>query len=156
AKFVLCAILGLGDSIAGQAVRTLPAPVSSALDQMHPAWGVAGVSEDVRTAVGAHLGPTPNVIVGDFDGDGRRDVAVLIEYRSVDQSNRSFTDYSEVIAFLDTRHGYEPIRLGDRIPEPDHERYLTLQKRGAQGYDFEANKKFSYPHDSIGLWFFGK
>jgi len=123
---------------------------------MHPGWRVGAVGDDVRAAMAALLGPTPNVVVGDFDGNGRVDVAVLIEYQSVDALQKVFTDYTEVIAFLDTARGYKPIRLEDPMPGPNPDRYLFLQKRGTEGFDSEANKKFNYPHDSIGFGFFEK
>ena len=154
-NFVVWAALALAGSMGAQ-VSSVPAGVRSALDRMHPGWRIAEVSRAVRAAVADRLGPVPNVILGDFDGNGRQDVAVLIEYRNVAEPEKAFTHYAEIIAFLDTGRGYEAIRVDDRVPGPDPDRYLTLQKRGARGFDFEANTRFTYPHDSIGAWFFEK
>jgi hypothetical protein len=148
-NFILGAALGIVGSLGTQASQALPGPVRSALDQMHPGWRVGAVGQHVRAAVGARLGPTPNIIVGDFDGNGHADVAVLIEYPNV-EPGKAFTHVIEVIAFLNTARGYGLIGLMPGSPGPNPDVYLTLQKRGTQGFDFEANRKFVYPHDSIG------
>lgn len=136
--------------------KSVPAAVRSALDRLHPGWRIAGVSTEVRQEVGRELGETANVIIGDFDGNGRPDVAMLVEYRNTDQPQKAFTHYVEALAFLNTGRGFIRFELRDRSPAPNPDLYLTLQKRGAQGFDFIANKKFTYAHDSIGEWWFGK
>jgi hypothetical protein len=83
-------------------------------------------------------------------------VAVLIEYENVDEPQKTFTHFVEALAFLATDRGFTPIPLRSRQPGPDPNLYLTLQKRGDQGFDFEAEKKSTYVHDSIGEWYFGK
>ena len=139
-----------------QPTSPLPAAVRSSLDRMHPGWRIAAVADRVREFVGARLGPSPNVIVGDFDGNGRADVAVLVEYPNADEPDKAFTHYVEIIAFLNDGDGYESVRVDNRSPGPDPIYFLTLQKRGDRGFDFEANKRFTYPQDSIGAWFFEK
>ena len=155
-NLLVWAAVALVGSLGAQTMSPVPPAVRSALDRMHPGWRIGAVGDDVRSTVGSQLGPSPNVVVGDFDGNSRQDVAVLIEYRNVDEPDKAFTHYVEIIAFLDKGHAYESIRLEDRTPGPDPGRYLTLQKRGEQGFDFEGNKRFRYPHDSIGVWFFEK
>jgi hypothetical protein len=44
----------------------------------------------------------------------------------------------------------DPVPAGD-----DRNFFLTLQRRGAKGHDLEAGKDFTYPHDSIGVWYYG-
>jgi hypothetical protein len=139
-----------------QTSSPVPPAVRAALDRMHPGWRIAAVTDDVRQTVGARLGPTPNVVVGDFDGNGRPDVAILVEYRNVDDPAKAYTHYTEIIAFLYTDRGYEQVRVDDRQAGPNPEYYLTLQKRGEQGFDFVANQRFAYARDSIGAWHFEK
>jgi len=79
----------------------LPAPIGAILDQRYPGWHVAEVSREVRAAVGQRLGTTPGVIRGDFDGNGRADYAMLIEYRNTDDGGQPFTHFVEALAFLD-------------------------------------------------------
>jgi len=136
--------------------QVLPASLQSTLDRLHPGWRVAGLSVEVRQEVGNLLGPTPNVITGDFDGNGRPDIALLVEYLSTDQPEKSFTHYVEALAFLNTDRGFVQFKLRNRSPAPNPDLYLTLQHRGAEGFDFKARKKFIYPHDSIGEWWSGK
>lgn len=153
---LLYVLLELARSVGSQARSGLPDEVRSALDRMHPGWRVADVSADVRREIGTRLGPTPNVIAGEFDGNGDRDIAVLIDYRNVDEPDKAFTHYSEAIAFLKSDSGYHAVPLRDRQPGPNSELFLTLQKHGDQGFVFEANRKFVYRHDAIGEWFFEK
>jgi hypothetical protein len=147
--------LAIGRPVGSQP-QSVPAAVRSTLDRVHPGWRIAGVSPEVRQQVGRSLGETPNLILGDFDGNGRPDVAVLVEYRNTDEPAKAFTHYVEALAFLNTDRGFIRFTLRDRSPAPNPDLYLTLQKRGAQGFDFVANKKFTYAHDSIGEWWFGK
>ena len=107
---VVCAALALAGSVGAQ-TSSLPPEVRSTLDRMHPGWRIAEVSRAVRAAVGQRLGSVPNVIGGDFDGNGSQDVAVLIEYRNADEPEKAFAHYMEIIAFLDTGRGYEAIRF---------------------------------------------
>src|SRR4030095_5985264 len=98
---VLAAIGPLG----GQDSRAIPPGVRSALDRMHPGWRIAAPGADVRAVVGNRLGRTPGVLTGDCDGNGRPDVAVLIEYRNVDEPQKAFSHFVEAIAFLATERG---------------------------------------------------
>ena len=148
-------LAGIGP-LSGQSSAAIPVEVRSALDRMHPGWRVAAVGADVRSVGGERLGRTPGVITGDDDGNGRPDVAVLIEYPNVDEPTKAFTHFVEAIAFLASDRGFTSVPLRGRQPGPNPDLYLTLQKRGEQGFDFEANKKFTYAHDSIGEWYFGK
>jgi hypothetical protein len=154
--FVAWALLAATGPLKGQDSPAVPAGVRSALDRVHPGWRIAAVGAEVRSVVGERLGRTPGVITGDFDGNGRPDMAVLIEYRNVDEPQKAFTHFVEAVAFLATDRGFTSIPLRGRQPGPDPGLYLTLQKRGNQGFDVEANRKFTYAHDSIGEWHFGK
>jgi hypothetical protein len=72
AYVLLCAALVLPAPVGGQVPQTVPSAVGSTLDRRYPGWRIAAVSADVLRWAGKELGPTPNVISGDFDGDGRR------------------------------------------------------------------------------------
>jgi hypothetical protein len=154
--FVFCLPLAFAVLGGQQGRPSLPAPIGAILDQRYPGWRVAEVSREVRAAVGQRVGPTPGVIRGDFDGNGRSDYAMLIEYRNTDEPGQAFTHFVEALAFLDNAGSFGLVRLRERQAGPNPDVFLTLQKRGAQGFDFDANKKFTYPHDCIGEWYFGK
>ena len=109
------------------------------LDQRYPGWRVADIGLDGRTTVKPRLGPEPNVISGDFDGNGWPDDALLIEHRNTDP--REFIQYfNEVVAFINHEYRFPPDQLRDRQPGPNPGLYLTLQKKGAEGLDFEARR----------------
>lgn len=155
-SLVVCLVLTFPASAVRQDRQALPGAIRAILDQRYPGWRVADVSREVRAAVGQRLGLTPGVISGDFDGNGRADYAMLLEYPNTDEPGKAFTHFVEALAFLDNAGSFGLVRLRDRQPGPNSDLFLTLQKRGAQGFDFEANKKFTYPHDSIGEWYFEK
>jgi hypothetical protein len=152
---VVCLTLACPVFAVQQGGEGLPASIRTILDQRYPGWRVAGISLDVRTNAKPRLGPEPNVISGDFDGNGWPDHAMLIEYQSADPRSK-FTYFSEVVAFLNDEGRFRLTRLRDRQPGPNPDVFLTLQKKGAEGLDFETKKKFTYPNDSIGEWFLGK
>ena len=156
ARLIACLILAIPACGVRQERQAIPGAVRVILDQRYAGWRVASVSGEVRDWVGDRLGPTPNVIVGDFDGNGQADCAVLIEYPNTDAPEKAYTHYLEVLAFLDDAGSPRLVRVRDRQPGPNPEQFLALQRRGAEGFDFEANKKFTYAHDSIGEWYFGK
>jgi hypothetical protein len=154
-SIIVCAAVALALSGGRQIQQPVPPAIRRTLDQRYPGWRVV-VSGNIRAAVGLGLGETPGVVTGDFDGNGRADFAILIEYRNVDEPGKAFTHFVEALAFLDTGRGFELFRLRDRQPGPNRDLYLTLQKRGAEGFDFVAGRKFTYLHDSVGEWYFGK
>jgi len=154
--FMLSLALSLPTSHPRQALDAVPAPVRTILDQRHPGWRVPTASAELLAGVGSRLGSTPGVVAGDFDSDGRTDYALLVEYRNVDEPDKSFTHFVEALVFLNGAGGFRATRLRDRQPGPDAALFLTLQRRGTQGFNVETGSAFVYPHDSIGEWYFGK
>jgi len=152
---VVCLTLACPVVAGSQGGEGLPPSIRTVLDQRYPGWRVADISLDVRTTAKQRLGPEPNVISGDFDGNGWPDHALLIEYRNTDPRESS-TYFNEVVAFLNEEGRFRLTKLRDRQPGPHPGVYLTLQKKGSEGLDFEAKKKFTYATDSIGEWFLGK
>lgn len=47
-----------------------------------PVWTMASVSEDIKAFAAAELQADPLMIRGDFDGDGRHDIALRIQNRA--------------------------------------------------------------------------
>jgi hypothetical protein len=139
-----------------QAAPGIPPGVRSMLDSMHAEWRIAAVSDEVRSAVGERLGETPNVVAGDFDGNGCTDVALLFEYPNVDDPHAWCTHFVELIAFLATEKGYEAIPLRRRYVGPDPWSFLTLRRGGDRCIDFFREKSFELVHDSIGWACYGK
>ena len=92
-SFVVCLALLLPAAGVGQDRTAIPEAARAILDQRYPGWRVAGVSSEVRAAIGQRLGPTPGVISGDFDGNGRADYAIVIEYENRDEPAKAFTHF---------------------------------------------------------------
>lgn len=126
------------------------------LDGRSPGWRLCPVSSRVRNRLRERSPKAlPNVVAGDFDGNDLTDYAVLIEHPSFSKGGGSVSrDVSEVVAFLDQGTAFKLFVVKEPVP-PDPRRYLTLQRKGQQGYDLERNRPFTYSNDSIGVWFFG-
>ena len=131
----------------------LPGSVRSMLDAKYPGWQPSQVGADVQAFVRERSSvASANIIKGDFDGNGRTDYAVLLEYPSGPQVGA--INWLQLVAFLAEKKSFKLIVLNDPIPsEPQF--YITLQRKGARGYNLATYKRFRYPHDSIGMWYFG-
>ena len=153
---LLLFLLLLPATAAGQRAAPLPRPIRAALDQEFPGWRFSEVSAGVREFFRESLpGARPNLVTGDFDGDGRADYALLIEHSNFDQPGAGFSHVVERLVFLRRGAGYRMHRLEQDSPaNPDL--YLTLARRGRQGFDFKAERKYRYPNDSISVWYFEK
>jgi hypothetical protein len=85
-------------ALAAQSLIAVPDAVRATLDGACPAWRLAPVmpevSEEVRDRTPSW---PPNLIPGDFDGNGQVDVAVLVECR----------EKVELLAFLARGSGFE-------------------------------------------------
>jgi hypothetical protein len=93
-----------------------------------------------------------NIIKGHFDGNGLTDYAVLVEYPSGPEVGA--INWLQLVAFMAEKKSFDLMELNDPIPsEPQF--YITLRREGAQGYNLATAQRFRYPHDSIGMWYFG-
>jgi hypothetical protein len=126
------------------------------LDGRFPAWRLCSVSSRVRDTLRERSPKAlPTVVAGDFDGNGLTDYAVLLEYPTFSKGGgAASSDVSEVVALLDQGAAFKLFIVKEPVP-PDPRRYLTLQRKGQRGYDLERDRPFTYPNDSIGVWFFG-
>ncbi|MCU1264472.1 MAG: hypothetical protein JWM21_790 [Acidobacteria bacterium] len=132
---------------------SLPASLKFDLDRKFPGWRYLTVDDEISSFLRENVSPyaRPNLISGDFDGNGDRDYAALIEHKNSSGKTGS-PDESPVslVIFLRTVTGFKMHVLD---PEGD---YLVSMKRGAWDYDFEAQRYFTYPHDAIFTGIFEK
>lgn len=115
-------------ALAAQSLIAVPDAVGKELDSMCAGWRLAAVipevAEEIRTRTPAW---PPNLLPGDFNGDGAIDVAVLQECRGTVQ----------LVAFLSRDGGFAREIL--EKPEPhDPRQFLHLIRK-------------EYEHDAIGV-----
>lgn len=122
------------------------------LNQTLPVWTMASISEEVKTFT-AEQQADPLRIRGDFDGDGRQDIALLIQ-------NRARPVFEEPDRINATRVAVclakEPSMVLRLIEEPYCDDFIYLVKKGEHMYDIEAGDLGKYPVDAIGTTCFEK
>ena len=127
----------------------LPDKIKVMLNKKYPGWKFAEVSSDVDTyfKVSQSLF-RPHLIWGDFNGDWKKDYAVQITIPSKPAKKRF------VIAYIRDVEDFDEYILDYGSVSPDA--YLYLFKKGESDYDYEAQERFYYPYDAIGVIHFGK
>ena len=150
---LLCLLLWSSVSTGQELAEQIPLPIKSALDRKFQGWKFVEASNDIRKFLREHISAEarPEIIRGDFDGNGQLDYAVLIAHsRVLKDGFKAGDEHIFIAAFLKKRDRYKLYVL-DEAGE-----YLTLGRKGANGYDFYANKKFEYANDAIQVWIFEK
>jgi hypothetical protein len=124
----------------------LPKIIKTTLDQQYPGWRFSKVSKDIYEFLAKEkIKLDPNLISGDFDGNGSKDYAVQITHGKK----------RIIIAFLKNDDSFAEFIL-ESNPANETDLYLWLFKSGEQDFDYETGEKFSYANDSIGVLFFEK
>jgi len=125
----------------------LPTPIKVMLDRKFPGWQFPEVSDEDCQGVKQWGGPEayPELIQGDFDGDGRLDYAVLIEEGS-EAGDRGIAVYPDIyiVAFLNRQK-----KLKMTIVTREGGDCLQLMHKGDGDYDYEAQREFTYSNDTI-------
>jgi hypothetical protein len=118
----------------------LPKECQLILDKNFQGWKLANISGEIKKFYKENNLPfEPNLVKGDWNGDGKIDYAVLIERNK----NR------QTIAFLRSGAGYKSFAQsgGD---------YISLIKKGEEGYNFDTQKKFIFRNDAISANWYGQ
>lgn len=123
------------------------------INQALPVWTMASVSEDVKAFVAAELRADPLRIRGDFDGDGRQDIALLIQNRAQPLLQEPDRIKATRIAVCLAKVPSMVLRF---VEEPYCDDFIYLVKKGEHMFDFEAGKLGKYPADAIGTTCFEK
>ena len=97
----------------------------------------------VKTSVGPYA--YPEMIQGDWDGNGQLDYAIMIDYYkdTYPATLEKGPDVS-VVAFLATDSGYV-----SRVVSHNEDGFLLLMPKGSRDYDYGAQSAFVYPNDTI-------
>ena len=129
---VLCAS---SISWAQSSPEKLPTSVRVMLNRRFSGWKFSDVSPEVREFFKDNMkGASPVVISGDFDGNGRRDYATLVQRR---------TQYYLVI-LLRQIADYKMYVVKDPTGE-----YLSLARKGTRDYNYNEQKEITYANDAI-------
>jgi hypothetical protein len=116
----------------------LPDEAKKILDREYPGWGFGPVFFDVEKFFDSvYPGQSPNLASGDWNDDGRMDLAVRITFELNEE--REYID----VALLNQDNGYELIPLG-RTYE-----YLCCMPKGSVDYAYDLGKEITYESDAI-------
>ena len=113
----------------------LPISLRVMLNGKFSGWKFSDVSPEVRQFFKENMGgASPVVISGDFDGNGRRDYAALVQRRA-----RYY-----LVIFLRRTADYKMYVIKD----PNGE-YLNLARKGTRDYNYREQKEITYANDAI-------
>ena len=125
----------------------LPLPIKVLLNRNFPGWSFPEVSEDdcgaVRECGG--LEAYAQMIKGDFNDDGLTDYAVLIQ-QSAEANDKGVAKplIVQIVAFFRKPGGYKMHHVSSEGGGS-----LILMRKGGSDYDYEGQRDFTYPRDSI-------
>jgi len=144
----LTLLLWLGVAIACAQRSNVPVPnaIRSMLDKEYRGWRLAESPCEVQEYFRhQRVSFAPNLLNGDFNGDGKRDYALLIEHR-----NRLIA-----LAFVNKGRGFTKHTL-ETPPKGEVPVYLWLYRKGERDTDYETGKEFVYRTDAIGVMYYEK
>lgn len=125
----------------------LPSKVEAMLEIDYPNWEYPRLSEPWQIAYWQKVKADPNLISGDFDGNGMQDIAIQIVHRGEDPKEMQ----RFLIAFLQHAESYGKFILESGSVDPGLEETLHLVKKGSKGVDLELNEQFTYPFDAVNI-----
>lgn len=132
----------------------LPPQARDALYLKFPDWRYADVPDEIREVLKRDYGPNsrPDLISGDFDGNGQADYAALVSHGTVRVEKGELVYPQDCLAvFLAQDHGYQLHLIKDVNGD-----YIQLIRKRDGGYDYETEKEFTYLHDAIDAVIFEK
>jgi len=125
----------------------LPLPIKVLLNRNFPEWSFPEVSEDDCGAVRECGGREAyaQMIKGDFNNDGLTDYAVLIQ-QSAEANDKGVAKplIVQIVAFFRKPGGYKMYPVTSEGGST-----LILMRKGETDYDYEGQRDFTYPRDSI-------
>ena len=125
----------------------LPLPIKVLLNRNFQGWSFPEVSDDECYAVRecGGLEAYAQMIKGDFNDDGLMDYAVLIQ-RSAETNDKGVAKplIVDIVAFFRKTGGYKMLPVSSEGGS-----CLILMRKGESDYDYEADRDFTYPRDSI-------
>jgi len=134
--------------LAHQKTMTLPREVMVILDNEYTGWSLVDNFSVLREPVLSHLNLNtskshPNLVWGDFDGDGKRDYAVFVERKTASGEERL------LVAFLRRSNSFQMHLLERAVYLAYIADYIWLAGKGSRQYDHERRRYFRLEHDGI-------
>lgn len=134
-KVLLVLLLFISTSWVQGSSLKLPPAAREMLNRRLAGWKFSEVSPEVEQFFKTELkGASPVLIQGDFDGNGRRDYAALVQRRS----------QYYLVVFLRRGATYKLYVISN----PNGE-YLALAKKGTRDYNYDTQKEITYENDAI-------
>jgi hypothetical protein len=125
----------------------LPIRIKTLLDRNFPGWRLHEVTTEDCEWVKMSRGKFayPQIVQGDFDGNGWLDYALLIDYyTATDDRTLELPPTVYMVAFLATSNLY-----GMQVVSHEGADYLTMMPKGSEDYDYQAQREFTYALDTI-------
>lgn len=125
----------------------LPLPIKVLLNRQFPGWAFPEVSEEDCYAVKQSGGAQKyaQIVKGDFNDDGRLDYAVLIQ-QGAEADDRGVVKplIVHIVAFFRKPDGYKMHPVTS-----EGGGCVMLMRKGETDFDYESQRDFAYPRDSI-------
>lgn len=125
----------------------LPLPIDVLLNRYFPGWEFPEVSADDCYSIRENGGPEAyaQVINGDFNDDGSMDYAVLIQTGALATDKGIVKPLRlDLVAFFRKGNGYKMHQVTSEGGS-----CVMLMRKGETDYDYEKQREFTYPRDSI-------
>ncbi|MGB7203392.1 MAG: hypothetical protein WBD16_14185 [Pyrinomonadaceae bacterium] len=121
------------------------------LDNKFRGWKFAEIQSDIEKYFKEiHSKDKPNLLSGDWNGDGKTDYAVLIEYGKLrNHMGEVIGNRRLLIPFIHTSKGVRHFVF-------EGSEYISVNKKGSKGYNYDSGKFFHFKTDSIFDGFFEK
>jgi hypothetical protein len=125
----------------------IPNAIKIRLDRNYPGWEMGVVSSEVDKFFKENKFKfLPVLVSGDFDGDGRNDYAIKINFKGK----------WHAIVFLARGGDYKEYVLMEGGNVPGLDVYLSIYEKGEKGFNFENGKYFFFENDAIEVGFYEK
>lgn len=130
--------------------RQLPASCRNILDKNFRGWQMAEVSSEIQKFLRQNnsRNNSGNFLVGDWNGDGKQDYAVLIRHGFETLNDGTKLPRNVSVAFVSGGKDFKYFVL-DTFGD-----YIALDKKGKTAYDYETKSRIKFSNDAVfvGIW----